>query len=292
MADPRAGSLPPMPQPGPIEELFGTSVLPGEANAALVWQRYLPCWERDRSRPLEKGKEGPLLLFARAFNERGAGSSHGKTLADAHRRLDDAGLVAEHVEATTPLIIGIGAAHPLDINLTFDPVLGVPAIPGSALKGLCRAFAESEEPGTVDVSRMFGGPIPQKAGGDASPTTGDVVFLDALPVGWPRLKVEVMTPHHSAYNVLHARWLESPPDKRGTAPIPGDWESPVPVPFLTVAERTRFALRLTTRSGDAALRQIALKLLKQALQDLGIGAKTAVGFGVLNEVSGRGGAAR
>ena len=286
METPRAGDLPPMPEASLVRDAFGPAALPGDANAALVWQRYLACWEPGGRRPLAKGKEGPLQLFVDAFNARGPRSSHGQALAAAHARLDAAGLPGATLSATTPLIVGLGADHPLEVNLSFDPVLGVPVIPGSGLKGLCRAWSRSEGIPEPDRVRILGPERrPKEAMGEAVDGAGSVSFLDALPVGWPRLRVEIMTPHHTVYNVDLKRWLEAGHTAASPGPnppIPGDWESPVPVPFLAVERGSRFCFRLAPRGrGPSAVadQQTALTWLRQGLDLFGIGAKTAVGFG-------------
>jgi CRISPR-associated protein Cmr6 len=60
---------------------------------------------------------------------------------------------------------------------------------------------------------------------------------------------------------------------------PGDWESPVPVYFLAVEAGAVFVFRIISRSHDDQSMADAERWLAQGLHDLGIGGKTAVGYG-------------
>jgi CRISPR/Cas system CMR subunit Cmr6 (Cas7 group RAMP superfamily) len=48
-------------------------------------------------------------------------------------------------DVTSPLVIGIGGAHPSEVGLTFHWTLGVPYLPATSIKGLCRFALEVEE---------------------------------------------------------------------------------------------------------------------------------------------------
>jgi hypothetical protein len=114
--------------------------------------------------------------------------------------------------------------------------------------------------GFADIDRVFG-PEP-KAGLHA----GSVIFLDALPVEPVALDADVMTPHYGP-------WYQK-------GDPPGDWHSPTPIPFLTVAPGQTFQFALLPRTpADKADCETTATLLKDALQTLGAGAKTAVGYG-------------
>ena len=45
------------------------------------------------------------------------------------------------IQSDTPLVCGLGAAHVLETALTLHHIWGVPYIPGSSLKGVCRQVA-------------------------------------------------------------------------------------------------------------------------------------------------------
>jgi len=161
------------------------------------------------------------------------------------------------------LIVGLGAVHVLETSITLHRVYGFPFIPGSGLKGMTRAYAElvlGKSEKDDDFRRIFG---TQQKGKEQA---GEAIFFDAVPAQVPRLKLDVINPHYGEYY-------------RGGSTPPADWLSPVPVYFLTV-ERTPFLFALAARKKEAnGLVPTAVKWLKAALSELGVGAKTAAGYG-------------
>jgi hypothetical protein len=81
--------------------------------------------------------------------------------------------------------------------------------------------------------------------------------------------LDVMTPHHP-------KWLD------GSVP-PTDFDSPIPVPFLSVAGQFYMAVSWHGPASDQAKNwtELALSLLRDALKDWGIGGKTTSGYGRL-----------
>lgn len=103
---------------------------------------------------------------------------------------------------------------------------------------------------------------------------GRLILLDGLPVAKPVLEVDIINPHYGPY-------YQDP----GRTP-PADYYSPVPVPFLTVAAGQRFEFILLPAEGRGTpddLREGAA-LLTDALEILGIGGKTAVGYGTFRGI--------
>lgn len=94
---------------------------------------------------------------------------------------------------------------------------------------------------------------------------GKVIFFDAVPVEPPTLAVDVMNPHYGEYY------------KKDSKTPPADYLSPVPVYFLTVQSGSRFAFAVA--SHEAGLARLACGRLKEALANLGAGAKTSAGYG-------------
>jgi CRISPR-associated protein Cmr6 len=82
-----------------------------------------------------------------------------------------------------------------------------------------------------------------------------------------------MTPHFSEY------YSEKKP--------PSDDQSPIPVTFLTIAPGTKFAFAVGLRRGaspeDEQTARQAADWLTAGLQELGIGSKTAAGYGAFGE---------
>lgn len=155
------------------------------------------------------------------------------------------------------LIAGTGRSHPIEVGFAWHHTLGVPYIPGSGLKGIVKTWAEEWQ---------------QQKRGDllgVMERVGQVVFLDALPTEPVKLAADVMTPHYRDYYQ----------DPSGKTP-PGDWLSPNPIPFLTVADRQEFLFAVVPADpGHAQCCNPAIELLQQALAELGAGAKTAAGYG-------------
>ncbi len=196
------------------------------------------------------------------------------------------------------LAVGLGTGHVLETGLTLHRIYGLPFIPASAVKGVTRAQAFWEiaeqlnlrEPQLPLLDRLLteGRQEPQRKGWNSlrpesdftnwqnisrefykvfgtTEARGEVNFFDAYPAQAPRVKLDLMNPHYGPY---YSDTVKRKP--------PADYHSPVPVYFLTV-ERTSFTFALA--SSDHNLRETAERWLKKALSDLGIGSKTAAGYG-------------
>ncbi|TVR83511.1 MAG: type III-B CRISPR module RAMP protein Cmr6 [Rhodospirillales bacterium] len=158
---------------------------------------------------------------------------------------------------------GLGRSHPVENGFAWHHGLGAPYLPGSSVKGVARSWAAWKA--FRDIDRVFG-PEP-KAGLHA----GSVIFIDALPVDPVALDADVMTPHYGP-------WYQE-------GKVPGDWHSPTPIPFLTVAADQTFQFTLLPRTpADGSDCEVAAELLREALNNLGAGAKTAVGYGQFGPV--------
>ena len=191
------------------------------------------------------------------------------------------------------LIIGLGASHPQETSMTLHHIYGIPYIPGSAIKGVTRHWAvlkfAEKFAGQRNEKGKFDGIIKDVAkaleeGKDLNIAVdgvefedlikifgtqkrqGEVIFFDAYPTENINLKIDIMNPHYSKYY-------------SGELP-PADWQSPLLVKFLTV-EDTKFQFYLAAKEED--LLKKASKLLKGALVDHGLGAKTSLGYGLFVE---------
>ncbi|MCD6489196.1 MAG: type III-B CRISPR module RAMP protein Cmr6 [Thermodesulfobacterium sp.] len=202
------------------------------------------------------------------------------------------------------LIVGLGAEHPLETSITLHHIFGIPYIPGSALKGVCRVVAfwslakeigvtedeaelksfqekfygelAKDEPEILKYQLLFG----------AKNFKGLFLFLDAypeIPKDGKLFDLDVMNVHYKNYY-------------SGNEP-PADWQNPNPIFFLTVRkdipfnfyvffDQYRFEKLKKEKSELADKLEIENivseieKLLKQALQEFGIGAKTSLGYGI------------
>jgi CRISPR-associated protein Cmr6 len=180
---------------------------------------------------------------------------------------------------------GLGLPHPVENGLGWHPTLGVPYLPGAAVKGLLRAWLEYWNEDTADsepAQRRIGAWLGRNEG-DQAGGAGRYIFFDALPLEPPTLAADVMTPHLGKWYELGGE-IGDParqPDR-----VPADWHDPVPVPFLVVKQaRLMFAigLRPGLSAADATAAREELpavwEMLTKALDWLGAGAKTAVGYG-------------
>jgi len=176
---------------------------------------------------------------------------------------------------------GLGLPHPVENGFAWHPVLAVPYLPGAAVKGLVRAYVEqwTDLPQAQIKARLkswFGSESKNSKAMEA----GWYVFFDALPTDRPTLVADVMTPHMG-------NWYESGDvDPGGPDNTPADWHDPVPVPFLVVKEvKFLFAIGVRPNLPEMVAKQAMAELeemwevLINALDWLGAGAKTAVGYG-------------
>jgi CRISPR type III-B/RAMP module RAMP protein Cmr6 len=158
------------------------------------------------------------------------------------------------------LAVGLGnQANAHEIGLLLHGTYGWPIIPGSSLKGLARAWAESPEAEIEEevLHRVFG----------TGSHEGTVRFLDAIPAEGPvKVEANVLTPHVKPYY--------SP---SGEIAPPAEYHNPEPINFLTVCGP--YAIDLYGPSRDDL--DLAAYWLKQAGDQLGAGAKTAAGYGYL-----------
>lgn len=242
---------------------------PSQSHAGLWLDRYLPLW------PDEATAKGEAFTdhIARACQLKPPA-----VYAPAYRRWR--GHVAEQVargEAAAwvgrvdgRLFLGLGGASPMEAAIDLHHTYGVPRLPGSALKGLARAYAAAAGLGAELAEVLFGrapsGEGEEWDGGDG----GYLVFHDAwwVPQG-AALSPEVVTVHHPDY---YAQKDEA------TAT---DFDSPTPNAQIAVQGSFLFAVE-----GLEGWGREGLAWLKLALQAWGAGAKTAGGYGYFNEDGG------
>lgn len=237
------------------------------AHAALVLARCLPAHETSG----EKQGSQKRHLIERA---RVASQSAISIYRKAYERwiLETADHASRQCSTKGRLVIGLGTESPLETGLTLHHTYGTPLVPGSALKGLCRNYCsevwrlrqDSELEGASHLAEVLFG---------AQDDAGHIIFQDAwiTPESLvPRdkgLLLDVMTPHHPEYNI-------------DPACIPTEFDSPVPVPFVSVAGEFRLALKCDVE-GDNGRQwaEFSLKMLLLALKHWGVGGKTRAGYG-------------
>lgn len=179
-------------------------------------------------------------------------------------------------------VTGLGLEHPIENGFAWHHSLGTPYLPGSSVKGLVRAWAEQWQTNSMsheDFARIFGvGGSTRHARRKRESMIGSVIFLDALPIRSVKLKADIITPHYSDYYQ----------DASGST-APADWLVPNPIPLLVVEKGCTFFFGivpvLSRQAKEAQLKQARAdcekvqEWLAEALEWLGAGAKTAVGYG-------------
>lgn len=184
------------------------------------------------------------------------------------------------------MVVGLGGESVYETSLTLHPIYGFPYIPGSAVKGAVRSavvgelFGGQEEEALKDPGfRLIFGSGTGTGGG----RQGALRFFDAYPARPPKVLADVMNPHYGPYYR----------DGTGAFP-PGDFYNPIPVFFLAV-EDAELVFHLGIRKeenefiekgvlqGKTVLDQGSY-WLERVLAVYGLGAKTSVGYGLLETV--------
>jgi CRISPR-associated protein Cmr6 len=252
--------------------LYHTEVIPkNEGNSGLWYDKFCDKWQNDWSGLGEDGKKA----WISTVTNRPCGNT--TQLEQATHRMTK--LLEHHQQAPlfyrleSDFVTGLGREHPVENGFAWHQTLGTPYLPGSSVKGLVRAWAERwAEPKSPieDIRRIFGPSADDlREHKDLKANVGSVVFLDAVPTTAVQLKADVMTPHYGPYYQ----------DDSGNTP-PADWHSPVPVPFLVVEKDQTFLFGIMPRrSANTEDCERVKEWLDKALEWLGAGAKTAVGYG-------------
>jgi len=178
-------------------------------------------------------------------------------------------------ETTGPLAIGLGSAAPLENGLTFLAPYGVPVLPGSAIKGLCRRGAQKAKEKSLISDEQFAALF--GTAGDNEASDGIVQFLDGwyvpTSVGGRPFQPDTITTHHQQYYT-----------KRSAPPT--DFDEPIPNAFLSVQAGSQFCVvvRFLPEAISQGWGSYVQSLLTWSLEHLGIGGKTNAGYGSLRIV--------
>ncbi len=170
------------------------------------------------------------------------------------------------VEVSDRLLIGMGNEGVLETNITLQRVYGVPYIPGTALKGLCRHYVQHHLQGAPECSTLM-----QVLSGSTD-AAGYITFFDAWYVpesahGAP-LGMDVLTPHHpNYYSSSGGEW-------------PTDFDDPNPVRYVSAKGKYLVAIQGPNKEWTDQ----AWMLLMRALEDWGVGGKTSSGYGRMKRV--------
>lgn len=232
-------------------------------HAGLTLSRYLrahkPVDQEERAK-LKQTYEEELL-------ESVSNAKAGEPYVHAFRRwsnwLEVRGYQSLYAELTSSLAIGLGNESPLEVGLTVHHTYGMPVIPGSAIKGMCRRGASklvAERKVTLEqFSALFGDT------GSASCLVFYDGWYDPESVDGKPFHRDVITVHHPDYY-----------KKKGDV-CPTDFDDPTPVPFLVVRRHAKFLFVIGAPSKEWG--KFATELLRWCLENLGVGAKTNAGYG-------------
>lgn len=245
------------------------------SHPGLLLQRYLVP-------PADPGERSTLFnAVIHTAQSQALREIYGAAFARWTRSFPDDGLHASlELRTASRLVVGLGSENVLEAGLRLHHTYGVPIIPGSALKGLAAHYCHdvwgqrhSESP--AEENRKFRrGETYHRVLFGTTDDGGVITFHDAwiLPasLGEKALRLDVMTPHHPQWQIN-----EAPPT---------DFDSPIPVSFLSVAGT--FAVRVSwCGPAETPLDQarswaaLAMQVLQEALAEWGVGGKTSSGYG-------------
>jgi len=260
-------------------------------NPGLIFDRFAPDWSRQST--LKKDGLEAVRRAAERVDE--------QLLREWNTRWQACARAAngEPFELRTDwrFIAGLGRKGSLEVGFTFHRY-GFPILPGSSVKGVARAWALlqiAEKVGNTDLKKLDG---IMSADGDkereyeswkaersaevrqladdfrtifgTTSAASRAVFFDAIPARKPTLELDIMNPHYPRYY--------------SGEEFPTDWQSPVPVYFLTVAPNTDFCFAVGWRgTPNHDLQARAREWLTKGLLELGAGAKTSAGYGYFTD---------
>lgn len=259
------------------------------SNFGLRFQKFFPY---DKKENLETKQSVDVL--SGKYNERQDVSA---LIKKKHERQDEllknrwalsSDILKIRATLSSRLVTGVGETTPAEVGMVFDRNLGIPYIPAASIKGaLAYAYCvnyvsshkesdpfirteikgqttfDTNEPG---FTALFG------SREVASQSRGGFCFLDAYPLSQPRLVTDIMNPHFGKYY-------------QGEKP-PSETDNPIPIKFLAVEKGVEFEFKgffLSSKVQD--YRQELVKAFHTLLEEIGLGAKTAIGYGLFEKMS-------
>jgi len=267
------------------------------SNPNLLFTKYVRGWQNDWG--FESKDKGSFLERAiKVINDNNVNydrTIYNKFLTRWQFLLNSIKAVQIKGKVHWRLIVGLGSGSVLETSMTLHHILGAPFIPGTALKGVVSSYyieknreniesnmkevnikrkqenkKEKEyEPNELEEFAMNEDEQYIKLFGNEK-QKGKVTFLDAYPAKVPRLEMDIMNPHYQKY-------YSGDKDNKNKPIPPADWLSPNPIKFVTVAKDAEFVFAFKTN--ENSLTEEIKTLIKETLENSGIGAKTSVGYG-------------
>jgi len=241
------------------DALTGISFEPGSTHTGLWLDKFLP---EQEVKDAGSGSNGnPRTVHYKRVVELGISKDYRAFFTRWQRALQALGARMRTARVKTRMVVGLGAESVMETAIALHRTYGVPYIPGSALKGLAATFARKYlgwDTQKEDYQILFG----------TVESAGYVTFFDALYVPGSTQKdrplaLDMITVHHPDYY-------------QGKSAPPADWDNPTPVSFVTAQGKYLLAL-----AGPADWVDVAFHILGLALEQEGVGAKTAIGYGRL-----------
>ncbi|RMG39817.1 MAG: type III-B CRISPR module RAMP protein Cmr6, partial [Planctomycetota bacterium] len=287
-----------------IERTLRTA--PQAVHPGLLLDKYVGSVDHNGNAPdklSEKVQKPTVEQIAKHSSAPPSGLDYTKLFEQRRKHLGALPTVAFRGSAVTPLTLHLSRASALEnAGLCLHHVYGFAYLPGTGLKGLARSYAETvwfptqfeaDDDGRPKddaqharaaaawqkIEEVFGwspnsdarkrwkpSGLPKHDRDDAS-HVGRIVFHDAWPVQWPRLKQDILNCHHRDYYEGND--------------APGDWENPVPVYFLAIERGQEFEFALGKRRDDVPdeLLGLARQWLVGGLTHFAAGSKTNSGYG-------------
>jgi len=269
-------------------------VLKDNFNLGLFYYKYLPFLKEDLAKHdlstnhraiIWKSQKNELLESVVKLSERIDSVAFSRRMKSLQKI---SGVKTLKLKTQSRFLCGVGYQSRTEWGFLFDWTTGVPYLPGSSFKGTLLSYLEFVRDGkpvqdwrsdsesvqlfdnpTInftkkEILQIFGpqGKNIQKA------QMGSVTFFDVYPIDFKGLEVDVITPHYQKYYT-----------DQGNTP-PADIYNPVPQYFLTVPKGTEFLFMFhLLNEDDANLEDKLKKLIKEAGENYGFGAKTGVGYG-------------
>lgn len=234
------------------------------SNAGLILSSYLKAHD-------SAGKAKKEVLRAAVSAASAARNVYSVAFRRWERALTSSSL-GEIIEVANRAVIGLGIQSPLETGLALHHTYGVPFIPGSGLKGVAAHYCAQvwglHKDGRLEWQR--GGKAYNVLFGSTE-DAGHIVFHDAwlLPESLPEcLQMDVMTVHHPQYY------------QSETPEPPTDFDEPTPIAFLSIRGKFRVFVQCDVQSNAAnKWARVAIRLLREAMEDWGFGGKTSAGYG-------------
>lgn len=249
-----------------------------QANRSPSWTLYLDKFSFQRNAG-QAGKNTSLSDTLTVFRQAMASMKDVLARQDLFRiklrqQYGDRNVRVVYLKNTSRLLLHLARVNPLEnVGLYAERISGVPIIPGTAVKGVLSTWAcwcqnisaDGEFPPELEKERRSFAMEEAKlaeailGNNDKSGSTqgGGITFIAAWPMTVPALDPDITTPHG-----------------RG---------NPIPNPFLAVAPGTTWAFTFVANPlGETRAEELLNQTetwLKEALDQMGIGAKTAAGYG-------------